>query len=101
VYALLHRQEVFAPFRSQHRFADLMENIFLVLDHFNAKVSRFNPQPSGLSSFRICPLQHMTTLLLLARKLACIVEIARMDVLNYILCGSYTRHNVAGGGGAG
>lgn len=38
VYALLHRQEVFAPFRSQQRFADLMENIFLVLDHFNAKV---------------------------------------------------------------
>ncbi len=38
VYALLHRQEVFAPFRSQPRFADLMENIFLVLDHFNAKV---------------------------------------------------------------
>ena len=40
VYALLHRQEVFAPFRSQQRFADLMENIFLVLDHFNAKVRR-------------------------------------------------------------
>lgn len=51
VYALLHRQEVFAPFRSQQRFADLMENIFLVLDHFNAKVrsQREHPGRTALS----------------------------------------------------
>ena len=38
IYALLHRQDVFAPYRQQPRFADLTENIFLVLDYFNAKV---------------------------------------------------------------
>ena len=54
IYALLHRQEVFAPYRQQPRFADLTENIFLVLDYFNAKVGR---QP-GLCQEVYCAMSH-------------------------------------------
>ncbi|KAK9845745.1 hypothetical protein WJX81_001268 [Elliptochloris bilobata] len=38
VYALLHRQEVFAPFQADARFAELMENVGTVLAHFNERV---------------------------------------------------------------
>ncbi|KAK9817010.1 hypothetical protein WJX72_008242 [[Myrmecia] bisecta] len=38
VYALLHRQEVFEPFRTHPRFAELLENVKVMLDFFNAKV---------------------------------------------------------------
>ncbi len=34
VYTLLHRQEVFEPFRTQQRYAALMENIQVVVDGF-------------------------------------------------------------------
>ena len=36
VYALLERQAVFAPLRTHELFADLIENIDLVLEHFGA-----------------------------------------------------------------
>lgn len=38
VYTLLHRQEVFAPFVHHPRYAELMDNIRRVTDHFNRKV---------------------------------------------------------------
>ncbi|CAL1411269.1 unnamed protein product [Linum trigynum] len=38
VYAIMHRQEVFQPFKSHPRFNELIENIFLVLDHFNSRI---------------------------------------------------------------
>ena len=38
VYTLLHRREVFTPFEQDPKYADLMENIVLVTDHFGRKV---------------------------------------------------------------
>lgn len=38
VYTLLHRQDVFAPFVSHPRYAELMENIARVTDYFNRRV---------------------------------------------------------------
>lgn len=38
VYALLHRHEVFAPLRSHPRCAELLDNLYLVIDSFNSKV---------------------------------------------------------------
>lgn len=38
VYALLHRQELFHPFRDHPRFYELIENIYTVLDFFNARM---------------------------------------------------------------
>lgn len=38
VYALLHRQELFVPFRGHPRFNELLENIFTVIDFFNARM---------------------------------------------------------------
>jgi hypothetical protein len=38
VYALLHRQEVFAPFRAHPRYAELMENVATVTEHFGRRV---------------------------------------------------------------
>lgn len=38
VYAIMHRQEVFQPFRSHPRFNELLENIFMVLDFFNSRM---------------------------------------------------------------
>ncbi|KAL3152556.1 hypothetical protein ABBQ32_001583 [Trebouxia sp. C0010 RCD-2024] len=38
VYALLHRQEVFEPFRMHARFADILDNIQIVVDSFNLKM---------------------------------------------------------------
>lgn len=38
VYALLHRQELFVPFRHHPRFYELLENIFTVIDFFNARI---------------------------------------------------------------
>ncbi|KAJ8421558.1 hypothetical protein Cgig2_008923 [Carnegiea gigantea] len=38
VYAIMHRQEVFHPFRSHPRFTELLENIFIVLDFFNSRM---------------------------------------------------------------
>lgn len=44
VYAVMHRQEVFQPFRNHPRFNELLENIFTVLDFFN---SRMDAQVDG------------------------------------------------------
>lgn len=33
VYAIMHRQEVFQPFRNHPRFNELLENIFTVCPH--------------------------------------------------------------------
>ncbi|CAN1808138.1 DYM [Linum perenne] len=38
VYAIMHRQEVFQPFKSHPRFNELIENIFMVLDYFNSRI---------------------------------------------------------------
>lgn len=38
VYAIMHRQEVFQPFRSHPRFNELLDNIFMVLDFFNSRM---------------------------------------------------------------
>eukprot|EP00898_Chlorokybus_atmophyticus_P000736 jgi/Chlat1/1663/Chrsp127S01908 len=38
VYALLHRQEVFEPFRNHPRFSELLSNIYTVLDFFNVRM---------------------------------------------------------------
>ncbi|MCO5600246.1 hypothetical protein L7F22_054356 [Adiantum nelumboides] len=38
VYALLHQQELFQPFRNHPRFYELIENIYTVLDFFNARM---------------------------------------------------------------
>lgn len=38
IYAIMHRQEVFQPFRNHPRFNELLENIFNVLDFFNSRM---------------------------------------------------------------
>ncbi|XP_074307211.1 uncharacterized protein LOC141642331 [Silene latifolia] len=38
VYAVMHRQEVFQPFRNHPRFNELLENIFTVIDFFNSRM---------------------------------------------------------------
>ncbi|CAK9171178.1 unnamed protein product [Ilex paraguariensis] len=38
VYAIMHRQEVFQPFKDHPRFIELLENIFNVLDFFNSRM---------------------------------------------------------------
>lgn len=38
VYALLHRQEIFTPFRHHPRFYELLENIFTVVEFFNVRM---------------------------------------------------------------
>ncbi|XP_038970237.1 dymeclin [Phoenix dactylifera] len=38
VYAILHRQEVFQPFKDHPRFNELLENIYTVLDFFNSRM---------------------------------------------------------------
>ncbi|KAK9083691.1 hypothetical protein Scep_030162 [Stephania cephalantha] len=36
IYAIMHRQEVFQPFKNHPRFNELLENIYSVLDFFNS-----------------------------------------------------------------
>ncbi|KMZ75914.1 hypothetical protein ZOSMA_109G00040 [Zostera marina] len=38
VYAIMHRQEVFQPFKNHPRFNELLENIYTVLDFFNTRM---------------------------------------------------------------
>ncbi|KAD6795500.1 hypothetical protein E3N88_06396 [Mikania micrantha] len=38
IYAIMHRQEVFQPFRNHPRFNELLENLFSVLDFFNNRM---------------------------------------------------------------
>uniref|UniRef100_A0A0D3DIS1 Uncharacterized protein n=1 Tax=Brassica oleracea var. oleracea TaxID=109376 RepID=A0A0D3DIS1_BRAOL len=38
VYAIMHRQEVFQPFKNHPRFHELVENIYIVLDFFNSRM---------------------------------------------------------------
>ena len=38
VYALLHRHQVFAPLRSHPRCAELLDNLYLVIDSFSSQV---------------------------------------------------------------
>ncbi|KAL6007239.1 hypothetical protein ACLOJK_032735 [Asimina triloba] len=38
VYAIMHRQEVFQPFKNHPRFSELLENIYTVLDFFNPRI---------------------------------------------------------------
>ncbi|KAK6914000.1 hypothetical protein RJ641_021321 [Dillenia turbinata] len=38
VYAIMHRQEVFQPFKNHPRFNELLENLFTVLDFFNSRM---------------------------------------------------------------
>ncbi|CAK7327129.1 unnamed protein product [Dovyalis caffra] len=38
VYAIMHRQEVFEPFKNHPRFNELIENIYMVLDFFNSRI---------------------------------------------------------------
>lgn len=42
VYALLHQQELFKPFRDHPQFHELLENIYTVLDFFNTRVDAQN-----------------------------------------------------------
>uniref|UniRef100_A0A7S3APN3 Dymeclin n=1 Tax=Haptolina ericina TaxID=156174 RepID=A0A7S3APN3_9EUKA len=48
IYALLERQHVFAPLRNHERFADLLDNIDRVLEHFGQGLGLFSDtgQPS-------------------------------------------------------
>lgn len=47
IYALLHRQELFSPFRAHPRFADLLDNIFAVLEFFNSRMAKERPRGEG------------------------------------------------------
>ncbi|KAH1227041.1 Dymeclin [Glycine max] len=38
VYAIMHKQEVFQPFKNHPRFDELVENIYTVLDFFNSRM---------------------------------------------------------------
>ncbi|XP_027365717.1 dymeclin isoform X2 [Abrus precatorius] len=38
VYAIMHRQEVFQPFKNHPRFNELLDNIYTVLDFFNSRM---------------------------------------------------------------
>ncbi|KAK9086993.1 hypothetical protein Syun_029387 [Stephania yunnanensis] len=38
IYAIMHRQEVFQPFKNHPRFNELLENIYSVLDFFNSRM---------------------------------------------------------------
>ncbi|GKV43723.1 hypothetical protein SLEP1_g50977 [Rubroshorea leprosula] len=38
VYAIMHRQEIFQPFKNHPRFNELLENIYNVLDFFNIRM---------------------------------------------------------------
>ncbi|KAL5712454.1 hypothetical protein ACHQM5_014691 [Ranunculus cassubicifolius] len=38
VYAIMHREEVFLPFKNHPRFNELLENIYSVLDFFNSRM---------------------------------------------------------------
>ncbi|KAK1265782.1 hypothetical protein QJS04_geneDACA023212 [Acorus gramineus] len=38
IYAIMHRQEVFQPFKNHPRFNELLENIYMVLDFFNSRM---------------------------------------------------------------
>ncbi|KAF7806909.1 dymeclin [Senna tora] len=38
VYAIMHRQEVFQPFKNHPRFNELLENLYTVLDFFNSRM---------------------------------------------------------------
>ncbi|GFP86041.1 dymeclin [Phtheirospermum japonicum] len=38
VYAIMHRQEVFLPFKNHPRFSELLDNIYTVLDFFNIRI---------------------------------------------------------------
>ncbi|KAF3774546.1 Dymeclin [Nymphaea thermarum] len=42
VYAIMHRQEVFQPFKNHPRFSELLENIYTVLDFFNSRMDAQN-----------------------------------------------------------
>lgn len=44
VYAIMHKQEVFQPFKSHPRFNELIENIFTVLDFFNSRIDAQNKE---------------------------------------------------------
>jgi hypothetical protein len=47
VYALLHRQELFAPFKEHPRFVELLENIQAVLDYFNSRMDEAGSRVEG------------------------------------------------------
>ncbi|XP_020579744.1 dymeclin isoform X2 [Phalaenopsis equestris] len=38
VYAIMHRQEVFQPFKNHPKFHELLENVYTVLDFFNSRM---------------------------------------------------------------
>ncbi|KAK6117208.1 hypothetical protein DH2020_049087 [Rehmannia glutinosa] len=38
VYSIIHRQEVFLPFKNHPRFSELLENIYTVSDFFNSRI---------------------------------------------------------------
>ncbi|CAA0823037.1 Unknown protein [Striga hermonthica] len=38
VYAVMHRQEVFVPFKNHPRFSELLDNIYTVLNFFNSRI---------------------------------------------------------------
>ncbi|ERN01512.1 dymeclin [Amborella trichopoda] len=42
VYAIMHRQEVFEPFKQHPRFYELLDNIYSVLDFFNSRMDAQN-----------------------------------------------------------
>ncbi|CAK9160662.1 unnamed protein product [Ilex paraguariensis] len=42
VYAIMHRQDVFQPFKNHPRFVELLENIFNVLHFFNSRMDAHN-----------------------------------------------------------
>eukprot|EP00877_Chromochloris_zofingiensis_P015055 jgi/Chrzof1/9803/Cz04g16070.t1 len=47
VYAVLHKQEVFAALRHHPRLTELVDNIQVVTDYFNSRLDAVKPQPSS------------------------------------------------------
>jgi len=60
IYALLHREETLKPFEKHARFKELIENINVVLAHFNEEIDRKQGE-RGLNSFSIPDLTAIIT----------------------------------------
>ena len=61
IYALLHREETLKPFEKHARFKELLENINVVLVHFNEEIDR-KQRERGLNSFSIPDLTAIITI---------------------------------------
>ncbi|EPS59670.1 hypothetical protein M569_15135, partial [Genlisea aurea] len=53
VYAVMHRQLIFLPYKNHPRFSELLENIYTVLDFFNSGVDSEETESSDWSVERV------------------------------------------------